>query len=131
MGRQIHLLIRYKSTYGTRYRIETLRTWALWRLRRPHCVKYELILNFPMKTFSVDTPFPVRFLNISALKEIPVFYAVSPPLTFLLKTLHCSYVNCNGFHKHERLFLIMVQQVPKRWNITLNLSEKWNTHENR
>ena len=57
------------------------------------------------------------------LDEFTVFYAVRPPLTFLLKTLHCSYVNCNGFHKRERLFMIMVQQVPKRWNISLNLSE--------
>ena len=40
-------------------------------------------------------------------------YAVPPPLTFLLKTLHFSCVNCKGFHKHERLFMIMVQQVPK------------------
>ena len=57
------------------------------------------------------------------LDEFTVFYAVPPPLTFLLKTLHCSCVNCNGFHKRERLFMIMVQQVPKRWNISLNLSE--------
>ena len=55
------------------------------------------------------------------LDEISVFYAMPPPLTFLLKTLHCNYVNCNGFHKHERLLTIMVQQVPKRWNISLNL----------
>ena len=33
-------------------------------------------------------------------------------MSFLLKTLHCSYVNCNEFHKHERLFVILVQQVP-------------------
>ena len=33
---------------------------------------------------------------------------------------HCY---CNGFHKYERLFMIMVKQVPKRWNISLNLPE--------
>ena len=42
-------------------------------------------------------------------EEISVFYAVSPPLMFLLKTLHCTYVSCNRFHKRERLFLIVVQ----------------------
>ena len=57
------------------------------------------------------------------LDEISVFCGVPPPLTFLLKTLHCSYVNCNGFHKHERLFMIVVQQVPKRRNISLSLSK--------
>ena len=57
------------------------------------------------------------------LDKISVFYAVLPPLTFLLKTLHCSYVNCDGLHKHERLLMIMVQQVLKRWIISLNLSE--------
>ena len=56
-------------------------------------------------------------------EEISVFYAVYPPLMFLLKTLHCTYVNCNRFHKRERLFLIVVQQLPRRWNISLNLSE--------
>ena len=44
---------------------------------------------------------------------------------FLLKTLHCSYVNFNEFHKHDRLFMIMVQQVPKSWNIGLNLFVYW------
>ena len=48
------------------------------------------------------------------LDEISALYAVRPRLTFLLKTLHCSHVNCNEFHKHERIFMIMVQQVPKR-----------------
>ena len=31
--------------------------------------------------------------------------------------------NCNEFHIHDKLFMIMVQQVAKLWNITLNLSE--------
>ena len=60
---------------------------------------------------------------LGRLDEFTIFYALPPPLTFLLKTLHCSCVNCNGFHKSERLLMIMVQQVPKRWNISLNLSE--------
>ena len=40
MRRQIHLFTGYKSTYGTQYRIETLRTWVLWSLGRHYCVKY-------------------------------------------------------------------------------------------
>ena len=43
------------------------------------------------------------------LDKLSVFDAAPPPLTLLLKRLHCSYVNCNEFHKHERLFMIMVQ----------------------
>ena len=77
--------------------------------------------------FWVDAPFPVRFLKISAsgdsLCEITVSYAVSPSLIFSVETLHCSYVNCKGFHKHEKLFMIMVQQLLKRWNIRFDLSE--------
>ena len=45
---------------------------------------------------------------------ISVFYAVLSHLMSLLKALHRSYVNCNDFHKHERLFMIVVQQVLKR-----------------
>ena len=61
----------------------------------------------------MDAIFQVRFL-FGRLVEISMFYIVSPPVTFLLKTLLCCYVNCNEFHKHEKLFMIMVQQVPKR-----------------
>ena len=61
------------------------------------------------RTFLVSTPFPFsEHFHFGRLEEISVFYAVPPPLTFLLKTLHCSYVNCTEFHKHERSFMIMV-----------------------
>ena len=46
-----------------------------------------------------------------------------PTLTFLLKTLLWSLVNSNKFFNHERFFMIIVQQVLKRWNINLKLSE--------
>ena len=42
------------------------------------------------------------------LREIPFFYTVPSPLTFLLKTLLWSSANCNEFLKHETLFMIMV-----------------------
>ena len=69
---------------------------------------------------TISSAFSEHF-GFGRLDELSVFYAVPPPLTFLLKKLHCSYLNCNRFHKHERLSMIMVKQVPKRWNITLNL----------
>ena len=65
----------------------------------------------------------ICFERLGEIWEISIFYAVLSPLMFLLKTLHPSYVNCNEFHKHEIVFMIMVQQVPRRWNISLNLSE--------
>ena len=39
------------------------------------------------------------------------------------KNINCSFVNCKEFYKHERLFMIIIQQVPKRRNIGLKLSE--------
>ena len=96
MRRQIHLFVGYKSTYGTHYRIETLRTWALYSLCLHHCVKYELLLNLPIRTLSVDLSFPVRFLNITVLGDWMKF----PCFT------HCLHLH--GFHKHKRLFIIMV-----------------------
>ena len=53
-------------------------------------------------------------IHFGRLDKIPVFHAVSPPLMFLLKSLHCSYENYNEFRNHERLFIIMVQQVLQR-----------------
>ena len=64
------------------------------------------------------------FLNSFSEKNRPgKISAESPFLTFLLKTLHKSYVNCNKFYKHEILFMVMVQHVPEPWNISLKLSE--------
>ena len=75
-----------------------------------------LFFNLPVRAFSVDIIFSAfsEHLCFERSDEISVFYAVPPTQTFLLKTLHCSYVNCNRFHKHEKLFMIKVQQVPKR-----------------
>ena len=56
----------------------------------------------------------ICFERSGEIREISIFYAVLSPLMFLLKTLHSSYVNFNEFHKHERVFMIMVQQVPRR-----------------
>ena len=125
MGRQIHLFIEYKSPHGTHYRIETLPMWVLWSLRGPHCLKYGTFLSPGKDIYSghtISSAFSEHFC-FGRLDEISIFYAVYPPLMFLLKALLCSYVNYNGFHKHEGLFMIMAQQVPKRWNISLNLSE--------
>ena len=50
-------------------------------------------------------------------------YATYQKNNFRHMKKHCGYVNCNEFHKHERLFMIMVQQVSKSWNVSLILSE--------
>ena len=44
-------------------------------------------------------------------------------VTTYITAKQCFHCYGNGFHKYERLFMIMVQQVPKRWNISLNLLE--------
>ena len=54
------------------------------------------------------------FCNIRSDFHMEKTESVPPPLTFLLKIFHFNYVNCNEFHQHERLFMIVVQQVPKR-----------------
>ena len=81
--------------------------------------------SFDEETFSwhiISSVFSENFY-FERLKEISLFYAAPPLLTFLSKKLHCSYVNCNEFNKHERLFMIIVQHIPKRWNIIFNLSK--------
>ena len=80
----------------------------------PLVVAYHVAFVFSI--FSGRTIFSAfsEHFRFGKLYGISVFYVVPPPLTFLLKTLYCSYVNCKEFHKHERLFMIMVQEVPKR-----------------
>ena len=60
--------------------------------------------------------FPVGSLKISVSEDKAKFLYFTRCLyllTFLLKLLLSSYVNCNKFQKHERLFMIMEQQLPK------------------
>ena len=93
-------LIKYRI--NREYRIETLRTWALWSFVELTMWNTNLLLNLPVTIFSVDTPVPVHFLNISALGDWMKFlYFMQCLHLWRFCWKHCSYVNCNEFHKRE------------------------------
>ena len=69
MGRQIHLFIGYKSASRLNIELKHYGPEVYEALTDLTAYNTELSLNLPVVAFSVETPFPVRFLNISALNE--------------------------------------------------------------
>ena len=85
------------------YKIPNLWWWNFWWMHLLQCILWK----FPLR----EIRWNFRILHSASTFDV------------LLKTLNYSYVCCNEFYKHERLFTIMVQQVPTSWNINLKLSD--------